>query len=104
MNIPVAVARPCWWPGGAFLSHGERGNWRMTFTFENGDAVLVDYLDYQLTGIEMNRMFNLPHPGETLKEDVLPALGLNVTDAAAQLGVTRAAFFAGVEWPRCHFA
>lgn len=22
------------------------GNWRMTFTFENGDAELVDYLDY----------------------------------------------------------
>lgn len=22
------------------------GNWRMTFTFENGDAVLVDYQDY----------------------------------------------------------
>ena len=22
------------------------GNWRMTFTFENGDAVLVDYRDY----------------------------------------------------------
>lgn len=22
------------------------GNWRMTFTFEAGDAVLVDYLDY----------------------------------------------------------
>ena len=40
----------------------------------------------------MSRMFNPPHPGETLKEDVLPALGLNVTDAAAQLGVTRAAF------------
>ena len=36
-------------------------------------------------------MFNPPHPGETLKEDVLPALGLKVTDAAAQLGVTRPA-------------
>jgi addiction module HigA family antidote len=36
-------------------------------------------------------MFNPPHPGETLKDDVLPALGLSVTDAAAQLGVTRAA-------------
>ncbi|NMM37053.1 MAG: hypothetical protein HHJ09_05995 [Glaciimonas sp.] len=22
------------------------GNWRITFTFENGDAVLVNYLDY----------------------------------------------------------
>ncbi len=39
----------------------------------------------------MGKMFNPPHPGETLKEDVLPALGLNVTDAAAQLGVTRPA-------------
>ena len=39
----------------------------------------------------MSRMHNPPHPGETLREDVLPALGLNVTQAAAQLGVTRAA-------------
>ena len=37
-------------------------------------------------------MHNPPHPGETLRDDVLPALGLTVTDAAAQLGVTRAAF------------
>lgn len=29
-----------------------------------------------------------PHPGETLREDVLPALGLTVTEAAAQLRVT----------------
>jgi antitoxin HigA-1 len=40
----------------------------------------------------MSRMFNPPHPGETLREDVLPALGLTVTEAAKQLGVTRAAF------------
>ena len=39
----------------------------------------------------MSRMHNPPHPGETLREDILPALGLNVTQAAAQLGVTRAA-------------
>ena len=39
----------------------------------------------------MSRMHNPPHPGETLREDILPALGLTVTDAAAQLGVTRAA-------------
>jgi addiction module HigA family antidote len=39
----------------------------------------------------MGRMFNPPHPGETLKEDVLPALGLTVTEAAQQLGVTRTA-------------
>lgn len=39
----------------------------------------------------MSRIHNPPHPGETLKEDVLPALGLNVTEAAEQLGITRAA-------------
>jgi addiction module HigA family antidote len=37
----------------------------------------------------MAEMFNPPHPGETLKEDVLPALGLTVTQAAEQLGVAR---------------
>jgi len=36
-------------------------------------------------------MFNPPHPGEILKADILPALGLTVTEAAAQLGVTRTA-------------
>ena len=30
----------------------------------------------------MNRMHNPPHPGETLREDVMPALGLSVTRAA----------------------
>ena len=39
----------------------------------------------------MSQMFDPPHPGETLREDILPAFGLNVTQAAAQLGVTRAA-------------
>ena len=39
----------------------------------------------------MTAMRNPPHPGETLREDVLPALGITVTAAAAQLGVTRAA-------------
>lgn len=29
------------------------------------------------------------HPGEILREDVLPALGLSVINAAAKLGVTR---------------
>jgi antitoxin HigA-1 len=39
----------------------------------------------------MAQMFNPPHPGETLREDVLPELGLTVTQAAAQLGVSRVA-------------
>lgn len=39
----------------------------------------------------MARMFNPPHPGLTLRDDVLPALGLSVTEAAQQLGVSRVA-------------
>ncbi len=34
----------------------------------------------------MTRIHNPPHPGETLREDVLPALDLTVTDAAAPAG------------------
>lgn len=37
----------------------------------------------------MTEMFNPPHPGLTLRDDVLPALGLTVTNAAEQLGVAR---------------
>ncbi len=37
----------------------------------------------------MNRMHNPPHPGEIIKEDILPELGLTVTQAAQQLGVSR---------------
>ena len=39
----------------------------------------------------MARMFNPPHPGLTLRDDVLPALGLTVTKAARQLDVSRVA-------------
>ena len=41
--------------------------------------------------ISMSTMHSPPHPGETLRDDVLPALGLTVTEAARQLGVARAA-------------
>ena len=37
----------------------------------------------------MNAMVNPPHPGLTLRDDVLPALGLTVTQAAQQLDVSR---------------
>ncbi|MCK0770312.1 HigA family addiction module antitoxin [Chromohalobacter canadensis] len=30
-----------------------------------------------------------PHPGETLREDVLPALGINVTEMAHRLGLSQ---------------
>ncbi|MDD2770506.1 MAG: HigA family addiction module antitoxin [Methylococcus sp.] len=36
-------------------------------------------------------MHNPPHPGAILREDVLPNLGLSVTEAARQLGVSRVA-------------
>jgi addiction module HigA family antidote len=39
----------------------------------------------------MTRMHNPPHPGLTLRDDVLPALGLNVTETARQLDVSRVA-------------
>jgi len=38
---------------------------------------------------KMSKMHSPTHPGETLKEDILPALGLSVTEAADQLGVAR---------------
>ena len=34
-------------------------------------------------------MFNPPHPGLTLRDDVLPALDLQITEAASQLGIDR---------------
>ena len=37
----------------------------------------------------MARMLNPPHPGLTLRDDVLPALELTVTQAAQQLDVSR---------------
>ena len=40
----------------------------------------------------MTKMHNPPHPGLTLKEDVLKALDLTVTKASEQLGIPRAAF------------
>ena len=39
----------------------------------------------------MSDMRNPPHPGETLRDDVFPALGITITEAARQLGVTRVA-------------
>lgn len=39
----------------------------------------------------MKRMHNPPHPASILREDVLPALGLSVSEVARQLGVSRVA-------------
>ena len=34
-------------------------------------------------------MHNPPHPGESLREDVLPAIGMNVSSLARHLGYSR---------------
>jgi antitoxin HigA-1 len=34
-------------------------------------------------------MFNPPHPGESIREDCIKAVGLTVTAAAAELGISR---------------
>jgi len=39
----------------------------------------------------MEKMFNPPHPAAILREDVLPAPGLTVTEAARQFGDSRVA-------------
>ena len=36
-------------------------------------------------------MYDPPHPGESLKYDILPELGLSITRAAKGMGVTRQA-------------
>ena len=40
----------------------------------------------------MSRQFNPPHPGDILREDVLPELKISVTEAARQLGVPVSSF------------
>lgn len=52
-----------------------------------GSTVQLDYHDSHKENTM--RIHNPPHPGLTLRDDVLPALGLSVTDAANQLGVAR---------------
>jgi antitoxin HigA-1 len=37
----------------------------------------------------LNRDRKPTHPGALLKEDILPALGISVSDAASRLGVSR---------------
>jgi addiction module HigA family antidote len=34
-------------------------------------------------------MYDPPHPGESIREDCIKAVGLTVTDAAAKLGISR---------------
>ncbi|MES9870894.1 MAG: type II toxin-antitoxin system RelE/ParE family toxin [Sedimenticola sp.] len=46
MNIPGWILHSLSGDLGGHWSVKVNGNWRLTFTFEDGDAVLVDYQDY----------------------------------------------------------
>jgi antitoxin HigA-1 len=61
------------------------GNWRITVACQDGVATAVD----RRTFMALKRALPPVHPGEILREDVLPALGLSVVGAAENLGVTR---------------
>ena len=54
-------------------------------------TLLVLIMTTTTKNLELNSMFDPPHPGEILREDVFPEMGLTVTEAASQIGVSRVA-------------
>jgi toxin HigB-1 len=46
MNVPGWELHPLKGKLAGHWSIWVNGNWRMTFTFDDGDAILVDYRDY----------------------------------------------------------
>lgn len=46
MDVPGWGYHPLKGPLAGHFSVAVNGNWRLTFRFEDGDAVLVDYRDY----------------------------------------------------------
>jgi len=67
------------------------GNCRITFGWSGENALDVDFEELPLGRNFMARRNGLPpvHPGEIIKEDILPSVGLSVTAAAKALGVSR---------------
>ena len=71
------------------------GPWFITFAWQDGEALRVDLEQYHrregMTEHSVKRPLERPplHPGEVLREDVLPALGLSVSEAAKRLSVSR---------------
>ncbi len=53
--------------------------------------LLVLIMTTTTDNLAMSNMFDPPHPGEMLREDILPEMGLTVTEAASQIGVSRVA-------------
>jgi addiction module HigA family antidote len=50
---------------------------------------IIKTITEELELVKMTQIYNPPHPGLTLRDDVLPALALSTTQAAQQLGVSR---------------
>lgn len=46
MNVPGWKLHPLHGDLQGHFAARVNGNWRLTFTFEDGDAILVDYVDY----------------------------------------------------------
>jgi addiction module HigA family antidote len=66
------------------------GPWCITFEFSNGDAHVLDFGQYH----QEHRMTRTPdrcptHPGEVLREDVIPATGKPKAEIARMLGISR---------------
>ena len=77
---------------GIQAAHASRLGRQLAFlncTKAPADMSITDRLSGLPLKFFMNEMHNPPHPGLTLRDDVLPALGLQVGEAAAQLGVDR---------------
>ena len=66
------------------------GPWCITFEFSTGDAHVLDFGQYD----QEHRMTRTPdrcptHPGEVLREDVIPATGKPKAEIARMLGISR---------------
>ena len=68
-----------------------KANWRMTFRFHDGAAhdVNLEELPLSPQGARTVPMKSPNHPADIIR-DCLDELGVNITDAAEALGVTRA--------------
>jgi addiction module HigA family antidote len=78
------------------------GNWRSTFGWLKGDAIDVDPGRLSLRNLSMIKKLpkrGLPpmHPGELLREEILPALGWPKTEIARLLGVSRQTLYDLIE-------
>lgn len=61
----------------------------MTFGWDGQDAIDVDLKDYPLMSNRLLKGLRPVHPGELLREDVLPALGRSKTEIARLMGISR---------------